>query len=107
MLTMLLALALDPTPRPDPIVWYNQAAACTGSARAMRPPEGEPQPATLDEDTLVWGLVMASAGPAAGRPGEAEQAADAAAAEAFFRQVRQFRPEALQAHREYCRGIRP
>jgi hypothetical protein len=107
MLTMLLALALNQTTAPDPIVWYRQAAACMGSARAAHPPEGDAQPASLNEDALVWGLVMASAGPAAGRSTEAEQAADAAAEEAFFRQVRAFRPEALQAHQAYCRAIRP
>lgn len=107
MLTMLLALAFDQTPAPDPTVWYRQAAACMGSAMASRPPEGEPQPATFPEDALVWALVMASAGPAAGRPTEAEQEADAAAEEAFFRQVRAFKPEALRAHQTYCRAIRP
>lgn len=107
MLTMLLTLALGQTTQPDPAVWYQQATACMGSALAERPPEGEPQPASLNEDALVWGLVMASAGPAAGRATEAQQAADAAAAEAFFRQVRAFRPEALDAHKAYCRAIRP
>lgn len=107
MLTLLLVLALDQATAPDPIVWYRQAAACMGSALATRPPADEPQPATFPEDALVWGIVMASAGPAAGRPTEAEQAADAAAAEAFFRQVRAFKPEALEAHQTYCRAIRP
>ncbi len=107
MLTMLLTLALGQTAPPDPTVWYQQATACMGSTLAARPPEGASQPDTLDDDALVWGLVMASAGPAAGRPAEAEQAADAAKSEAFFRQVRAFKPEALEAHRVYCRAIRP
>lgn len=107
MLTLLLALTLQDPAQPDPHVWYAQATACMGSSRAARPRDPGAQPTEVDEDALVWGLVMASAGPAAGRPAEPQQAADAAAAEAFFRQVRDFRPEAHQAHQTYCRALRP
>ena len=107
MVTLLLVLAFDQTPQPDPAVWYRQATACMGSALAAGPREGEPLPDTFDEDALVWGLVMNSVGPSAGRPTEADQAADADAAEAFFRQVRELRPEAFEAHRAWCRAIRP
>ncbi len=107
MLTMLLALALDQTAQPDPAVWYQQATACMGSTLAARPQGDAGQSATIDDDALVWGMVMGSAGPAAGRPSEANQAADAAAARAFFVQVRAFKPEALEAHQAYCRAIRP
>ena len=103
----MLLLALDQTPRPDPTVWYQQATACMGSALAAGPREGEPPSDTFNEDALVWGLVMNSVGPAAGRPTEAEQAADAESAEAFFRQVRELKPEAFEAHRAWCRAIRP
>jgi hypothetical protein len=107
MLTMLLALTLAQTPQPDPAVWNQQATACMGSARATGPDADGPQPETLNEDALIWGLAMASAGPAAGRTAEADQAADAAAAETFFRQVRAYKPEAMEAHRAWCRAIRP
>lgn len=106
MLTLLLALAFDQAPQPDPTVWYQQATACMGSALAAGPRAGEPPPDTFSEDALAWGVVMNFAGPAARHPTEADQAADAEAAEAFFRQVRELRPEAFEAHRTWRRAIR-
>lgn len=104
MLAVIAAAALQATTyQPDPMVLYQQALGCAASAGlAMEEASGD-QASELMAEALGWGMILADAGPRAGRTAEQVDATDGEAALAFFREMRRVRPGAFAAHRMYCR----
>lgn len=106
LLTIVAMVSASQDAETDPAVWYFQSAACAGSAMLMIPerlPAGF-TPAEIEVND--WESVLAEYGPGAGRS-EQQIEDDRVAARDVFAELRDRDPEAFEAHREYCRLIRP
>jgi hypothetical protein len=90
----------------DPTVWYFQSAACAGSATLLIPERLPASFTPAEIEVSDWERVLAEYGPGAGRS-EQQIEDDRIAARDVFAELRDRDPEAFEAHREYCRLIRP
>ena len=101
LLVAMLAKA-DGSYEPPPELWYHQAVSCAVSLKLVA--GKEPSPAQF-ADLMTWGMIMADTGRKIGRTRAQVDRGDLAAAEPFYRHLKDRKPQAFAAHRAYCQAL--
>jgi hypothetical protein len=102
MLLLAMLAKAEPPHAPPPEIWYHQAVGCAASAMAAKGPE--PTGEQVGE-LMTWGLILAEAGPKAGRSLAQVDSGDVEAALPFYRRLKEKKLPAFAAHRTYCRAL--
>ena len=102
MLVPALAAAAGAPYAPPPELWYHQAVACAASAMVDK---GAAPTGDQVGELMTWGLILADEAPRAGRTRAQADSGDLERAEAFYRRLKDRKPEAFAAHRAYCRAV--
>ena len=104
MSILIAALLAQGWAEPPAEPLYRDAVACAASAMIVA---GDKKPPENFDELLTWGLVMAEFGKKAGRTAEQVDKEDLDKAEPFYRQMKEHKPTAFEAHRAYCKALLP
>ena len=104
MSMLIAALLVQGWAEPPAGPLYRESVGCAASAIAAKTKKDSPE--NFDE-LLTWGLVMAEFGKKSGRTSDQVDHEDLEAAEPFYRQMKEHRPKAFEAHRAYCKALLP
>jgi len=100
-LTLIVAAAAG-SYEPPPEVFYPQAVACAVSAKLAA---GKEMDGEAFGELMTWGLILADVGRKAGRSKDQVDSGDLVAAEPFYKRLKEKKPKAFAAHRDYCRAL--
>jgi hypothetical protein len=102
LLLLALAAKAGGAYEPPPELFYHQAVSCAASLKLVA--GKDPKPAEF-ADLMTWGMIMADTGRKIGRTKDQVDHIDLAAAEGFYKHLRETKPAAFAAQRAYCKAL--